>query len=34
MSTVLILVLSYNMLKKEKYNLKKKYDDNYMGKIF
>ena len=34
MSTVLILVLSYNMLKKEKYNLNKKYDDNYMGNIF
>jgi len=34
MSTVLILVLSYNMLKKEKYNLNKKCDDNYMGNIF
>ena len=34
MSTILILVLSYNMLKKKNYNLNKKYDDNYMGNIF
>ena len=34
MSTVLIMVLSYNMLKKSKYNLNKKCDDNYMGNIF
>ena len=34
MSTILILVLSYNMLKKKNYNLNKKCDDNYMGNIF